>query len=225
MNRRIRILAGRTSELWWDGLLKLLEVRHDIEVVAVCNNAPETIRCASELRPDIVLLDEEIQEGDCGEVAQNINVLDQKTEIIVVIKPYKNINLASMFKARAKAYIDKDITFEELITTTHYVAKGGVAVISRIVAQTLLEHLESFGQTTDRVRPEYEVGLSNREMEILGLLAKKVMTNKEIAEVLFITENTVKAHLSSILEKMKVRNRKQAIDLARKAGIVSKDSS
>jgi DNA-binding NarL/FixJ family response regulator len=220
---KIRILFGRTKELWWDGLLKLFHDIPDIEVVAVCSSSSEVIRRANELRPDLVLLDEEISESDYGENAWNISDLHEETKIIVVIKPYKNVELATHFKARAKAYIDKDISLEELVTTVRTVARGGMVVISRTVSQEILKHLESAGNLVPRVRPEYNINLSKRELEVLNLLAKRQMSNKEIAHALFITENTAKAHLASILEKMKVPTRQQAAALAKDSGLIDAD--
>ena len=131
--------------------------------------------------------------------------------------------ISSFFKARAKAYINKDITYPTLESCIHHVAKGGVFVISPQVAQSILEQVASFESSVSN-QLEYDVGLSKREKEVLTLLAQKGTSNREIAEALHITENTVKAHLSSILEKMHVHNRQQAAILAREHGIIS-DSS
>lgn len=215
MGDDIRIILGRVSELWWDGVIGLLEPLDDIKVVGVSDQAKEVIDLAGKLNPNLILLDEEISGSESIEVIQNIGLLQQNNKTIVVIKPYKNVQLASIFKAAANSYIDKDLTFEDLLTTIRYVAKGGVAVISRIMAKALLDNLSSIGQKKENIRLEYDVGLSRREMEVLSLLSEKAMTNKEIAKELFISENTVKAHLSSIMEKMKVRNRVQAAALAR----------
>jgi two-component system NarL family response regulator len=217
---RVKVILASNRELWWEGLSLLIEKRAEaIQVLAMCYDAIETINKANQLKPDVLLLDEEIEGGDCGELAQRINELNPEIKIIIVIKPYKNISLSTSFKARAKAYIDKDITYEELESCIHYVAKGGVVVISPLVAQKLLEQVAYYGNTMS-TRVEYDVGLSKREKEVLTLLAQKGTSNKGIAEALHITENTVKAHLSSILEKMQVRNRQQAAIIARERGII-----
>jgi len=216
----VKIILASNNELWWEGLLLLIEKRSaDIEVLTICYDAIETINRANLLKPDVLLLDEEIEGGDCGELAQRINELNPEIKIIIIIKPYKNTSLSTSFKARAKAYIDKDITYPELESCIHYVAKGGVVVISPLVAQKLLEQVAYYGNTIS-TRVEYDVGLSKREKEVLTILAQKGTSNKGIAEALHITENTVKAHLSSILEKMQVRNRQQAAILARERGII-----
>jgi DNA-binding NarL/FixJ family response regulator len=134
------------------------------------------------------------------------------------------VSLSTSFKARAKAYIDKDITYAEIESCIRQVAKGGVVVISRVVAQKMLDHVANH-EGSMRARVEYDVGLSKREKEVLALLTNRGVTNKEIAGALHITENTVKAHLSSILEKMQVRNRQQAAILARETGIISETAS
>ena len=217
---KVKIILASNHELWWEGLALLIKDRSkDIEVLTICYDAVETINRANQLKPDIILLDEEIEGGDCGEVAQRISDLHPEIKIIIIIKPYKNVSISTSFKARAKAYIDKDITYAELESCIHHVAKGGVVVISPQVAQRLLEQVAYFeGSVSSRV--EYDVGLSKREKEVLTLLAQRGTSNKGIAEALHITENTVKAHLSSILEKMQVRNRQQAAILARERGLV-----
>ena len=217
---RVKVILASNRELWWEGLSLLIEKRAaDIQVLSICYDAIETINQANQLKPDVVLLDEEIEGGDCGELAQHINELNPDIKIIIVIKPYKNISLSTSFKARAKAYIDKDISYSELESCIYYVAKGGVVVISPLVAQKLLEQVAYYGNVAT-TRVEYDVGLSKREKEVLTMLAQKGTSNKGIAGALHITENTVKAHLSSILEKMQVRNRQQAAIIARERGII-----
>ncbi len=200
--------------------LLIKERAPDIEVVTICYDGVSTINKARQLLPHVILLDEEIEGGDCGEVAEGINELNSEIKIIIIIKPYKDISLSTSFKARAKAYMDKDITYAEIESCIRQVAKGGVVVISRVVAQKMLDHVANH-EGSMRTRVEYDVGLSKREKEVLALLTKRGITNKEIAVALHITENTVKAHLSSILEKMQVRNRQQAAILARETGIIS----
>jgi DNA-binding NarL/FixJ family response regulator len=217
---KINVILASNHELWWEGLALLIKERaKDIGVLTICGNAVDTIKKARQLQPDVILLDEEIEGSNCGEVAERINELHPEIKIIIVIKPYKDVSLATSFKARAKAYIDKDVTYSELESCIRQVVKGGVVVISRLVAQKLLDQVASY-KSSMHARAEYDVGLSKREKEVLTLLTNKGTTNKEIAEALCITENTVKAHLSSILEKMQVRNRQQAAILAREKGII-----
>ena len=217
---KLRIILASNHEVWWEGLALLIKKKMpDFEVVDICYHAMEIINKADRFKPEILLLDEEIEGGDCAEVVQRINKLNPEISTIIVVKPYKNINLSSSFKVRAKGYIDKEITFSELESSIRHVAKGGFVILSSSAAAQLFEQASINGHFPSRLL-EYEVSLSKREKEVLSLLAKKGTTNKEIAEILHITENTVKAHLSSILEKMQVRNRQQAAIIARERGIV-----
>jgi DNA-binding NarL/FixJ family response regulator len=217
---KVKVILASNHELWWEGLLLLMKQSEEFEPLGICYNALETIEMANKLQPDVILMDEELEGGDCGEVAMRINELHPEIKIVIIIKPYKDISLATSFKARAKAYIDKDISYAELGSCIRHVVKGGIVIMSPLVAQKLLEQVAYYGNTMSR-RVEYDIGLSRREKEVLNLLAKKGTTNRQIAESLQITESTVKAHLSSILEKMQVRNRQQAAILAREHGIIS----
>jgi DNA-binding NarL/FixJ family response regulator len=213
--KKIRVILASNYELWWEGLSLLLEKEEDMESVALCYDAASVIEKSSELKPDIVLLDEEISGCDCGALVEKINELQPNIKVIVVIKPYKNVVLSSSLKAGAKGYIDKDITFKELSNSIRQVAKGGLVIISPRVAQEFIEHISSYERYKVNMQMDIETGLSKREKEVLALLAMKSITNREIAEKLYITESTVKAHLSNILEKMKVRNRQEAALIAR----------
>jgi DNA-binding NarL/FixJ family response regulator len=217
---KIKLLMGSNHELWWDGLFCLLGKVQDFQVFPICYNIEDTINQARQIKPNIILLDEEIEGRDCSELALGIYDINPEIKIIIITKPYKNINLSSSFKARAKAYIDKDITFSELESCIRQVNKGGVVIISPMVAHKLLEQIANLTElkNNDVIN---NLGLSKREMDVLTILTRKPATNKEIAEALYITENTVKAHMSTILEKMQVRSRQEAAKYAREKGILS----
>ncbi len=213
--KKIRLILASNYELWWEGLSLLLEKEEDMEPVALCYDAETVIQKANELKPDVILLDEEISGCDCGLLVQNITASQPQIKVIVVIKPYKNVVLSSSLKAKAKGYIDKDITFKELSNSIRQVAKGGLVIISPRVAQEFIEHISSYERYKADIQMDVETGLSKREKEVLALLAMKSITNRQIAEKLYITESTVKAHLSNILGKMKVRTRQEAALIAR----------
>jgi DNA-binding NarL/FixJ family response regulator len=213
--KKIRVFLASNYELWWEGLSLLLEKEEDMETLALCYDASTVMQKANELKPDIILLDEEIAGCDCGVLVQNITELQPQIKVIVVIKPYKNAVLSSSLKAKAKGYIDKDITFKELSNSIRQVAKGGLVIISPRVAQEFIEHISSYERYKANIQMDIETGLSKREKEVLALLAMRSITNREIAEKLYITESTVKAHLSNILEKMKVHTRQEAALIAR----------
>jgi two-component system response regulator DegU len=223
--KKIKIILAGNHEIWWDGLSELLGKTRDMEVISNSYDAVDAINKTNLLSPDILLIDDDIEGGDCSEVVNNIGKLNPQIGIVIVIKPYKNMSLSSSVKSRAKAYIDKDITLAELESCIRHVAKGEGIVISPTGAEQLLRQIAFFGNTVNtKAGHGSDVGLSKREKEVLSLLAKQGTTNKEIAQSLHITENTVKAHLSSILEKMQVDNRQQAVIQAREKGMVAEDN-
>ncbi len=206
--------------MWWDGLARLLGEMDQFQIACICRTGLDVIQEASALKPDIILLDEEMSGGDCVEVSQNMNKISPETNIVIITKPYKDIDVNSIFKTRAKAYIDKDISLVELVRAIENVVRGDMVVISPLVASKMLQYLDQSAEQKSIGRLEFDINLSNRETEILSLLANKGTTNKEIAELLCISENTVKTHLASIIRKMNVSNRQQAAAKAREIGIV-----
>lgn len=214
--QKIRLVLASNHELWWEGLTLLLAEEEDLESVALCYDAAAVLHQVKENPPDVVLLDEEIAGCDCGALVQEIADIAPAVKVILAIKPFKNVTLATCQQARVKGYVDKDITYTDLTDSIRQVAKGGLVIFSPRVAEEFIEHVSTCAQYKVNVRMDTASNLSNREREVLTLLATESMTNREIAEKLFITESTVKGHLSNILGKMKVRNRHEAALIARK---------
>ena len=223
---KMRIIIADNGEIFREGLAKLLENRPDIEVLATCSTGKETIQKAIELRPDIILLDKYISQGSFTEVSQHIRRELPKTHIIIT-QPYKDADPLSPFEVNASGYIDKDIPVEMLLRPVFEQILLGEAFLSHSIAARVLKEFSA--QKKDSVigqeEPVLKTDLTERELEVLALVAQKGMTNKEIANTLSITEGTVKGHLSRILEKLHVRNRQQAALLAREKGIVQKTVS
>jgi len=167
-----------------------------------------------ELNPDIILLDEGIME-----IAQSIREQLPKTHIIFITTPRQESDISQILKAEANAYIDKDITIEALTSVISRVYMGHAHVSPRIARKLLKETIYPH-EVMKWERHEGDIGLSKREIEVLTLVAKGE-SNKEIASKLYISENTVKRHLSSIMGKMHVHNRLQAATLAKEKGILS----
>lgn len=223
--RKVRILIARNAELWWDGLVKLLPDLEQFQLVGVCSTGLDTISKVAEIKPDIILLDEEILDCDCIEAAQRTSKLSPATRVIIIMKPYKPIDIGSIFKTKARGYIDKDITLDGLIGAIDNVMRGETVVISVMppyAAEKMLYDLKQDEETIKSARPEFDKNLSKREIEILALIALKGISNREIGAELFISENTVKSHLANIMWKMNVNNRQQAATLAREKGLLKK---
>jgi DNA-binding NarL/FixJ family response regulator len=212
---KISLILGSNHELWWEGLTYLLAGSEDLELAGVCYDRSVIVSRTRELKPEVVLLDEEITNGDSGSLVSSIIAEQPTIKVMIVIPPYKHTPLSGSLKAGAKGFIDKNITFRDLANSIRQVVKGGLVIVSPQVVHEFIEQVNPHDQQEGCSRVDIASRLSRREREILTLLSIRSITNREIAQKLFITESTVKAHLSSILEKMNVRNREEAAMLAR----------
>jgi DNA-binding NarL/FixJ family response regulator len=219
---KIKIILVGNHEVWWDGVLLLMHNSKVFEPSSVCYTLEDTMNKIKNVHPDIILLEENIEDGDCGKVTRRILEAHPELKIIVISGPNKDTGLLSSIQAGAKAFIDKMLTYPELEGCINYIAHGGEAVISPMTAKKLLNLIAS-GINPVIIPEGNDLGLSKREKQVLTLLAGKSMTNKEIANSLNITENTVKVHLSGILKKLPARNRQQAAALARKNHLIHED--
>jgi len=222
---KIKVLLADSQAIFREGLAKLLADSPDIEVLSTCSSGFETIQKAMELKPDVILLDMELTNCEYDEAAQHIKEVLPETRFIILAQPHKDLDIPSILRVEAMAYITKKVTLERLIEIIDTVYNKGDLCLAPQIAAKLLETFTLWGKSIEEGQLRYDLGLSKREMEVLNLLAQKGMTNREIASTLYITESTVKTHLSNILAKMHVHNRRQAAVMAREKGIVSKADS
>lgn len=220
--RKMKVLLADKREIFREGLANILGGKPDFEVVATCSSGLECIQKATALEPDVVILDTEISECDCIEAIQCINGLLPAVRILILTHSEKERDLFSTLKAGATAYISKDACVKDLIETISRVHLGEV-VITPPMAAKLINEFALWEESKEVEQQKCDTNLTEREAEVLSLVAKGA-TNKEIGSALFIAVNTVKVHLSRILEKLQVRNRQQAAVLAIEKGIVSKVS-
>jgi len=220
---KIRLLLADESEIFREGLAKLLEHEPSIEVVCTCRTGLEAVESANKYQPDIILIDIGLSEcsgidtglSECSstEAIQRIHERLPKTAIIVLTCSKLNDDFVSAIKAGARAYISKDIiSLENLVKTVILVAEGEVIVSFPMTARLLLE-FNSLGERKDVAKLGYITPLSERERSVLALVAQG-LTNREVAATLFISEHTVKVHLRNIMEKFHVHTRQQAVALA-----------
>lgn len=201
-------------ELFREGLAKVLSGRPGIEVVGTCNSASRAIEKTKELQPDIVLMDTELEEGYV-EAIQGISGAFPNTAILILTHSEESDDLLSAMRAGARGYISKNQTINDLVTAISVVAGGGV-IISPEMATKMLGEFTALTGHAARGLLNNGVNLSAREQQVLRL-ASAGATNKEIASQLFISENTVKSHLRSIMEKLHVRSRVQAAILVKRS--------
>ena len=181
------------------------------EVVADVADGTSAISIALNKQPDIILMDISMASGDGISACRAIMDADARQRIVMLTMHVETELIRKSFKAGAIGYLTKDATFDEVLKALQMACDGDV-IISPEFAHALLDE-------TDDMRAHQESILSEREMEVLQLLADGQST-PEIAGSMFISQKTVKNHLASIYEKIDARDRTHAVIRAVKMGII-----
>ncbi|MCX8062774.1 MAG: response regulator transcription factor [Anaerolineales bacterium] len=214
---KIKIMLVDDQALFREGLKTLLNSRPEFEVVGEASNGEEAIRLAHLLRPQVILMDLRMPILDGVQATRRIRGLHPDCNIIVLTTFDDDEDVFEGLRAGAIGYLLKDVSSEKLFEAIRSAAKGEYFLLPSITAKVVAEF-----SRLPRIasRPgEAEKILSPRETEVLRLVATGI-SNKEIAERLFISEGTVKNHLSNILSKLNVKDRLQAVIRGRELGIL-----
>jgi DNA-binding NarL/FixJ family response regulator len=214
----MKLLLADRRPLFREALRCLLVNKAHIEVVDTCGTGAETIDKTIQLRPDVVIVDTELKGDEYVEVTRRIHELVPDTKILVLSHSEQYKDLLTAIGAGAVGYLSKDITFDNLVNAITLVAEGGV-IMSPPLAIRIIEEFSSLGRAQKTKLTADEIKLSHREREVLALVANGT-TNKQVANKLFITENTVKAHLRNVMEKLHVHTRLQVALIAKEKGLV-----
>ncbi|MGR6837108.1 response regulator [Syntrophomonas erecta] len=212
MSDKIRVIIADDHALVREGLRKLLELDENIEVITEVGDGQGAINVARKERPDVILMDVNMP-GTDGIIATRVIKRELPSTKIIALTIYEDEEVVAMVKAGVSAYVLKDVAGSELIETIHKVMDGEVVIHPR-VANRLVRELTRADKKQDMVR------LTRREKDVLILLVKG-HTNKEMADIMFISEKTVKNHLTSIFRKLGVKDRTQAAVYALKNNLVS----
>ena len=205
----IRVLVVDDHALFRRGLQMVLEQEPDIEVVAEASDGAEAVVQASEQTPDIVLMDVRMPRRGGIDACTAIHEAVPSAKIIMLTISDEEADLYDAIKAGAMGYLLKEISIEEVAAAIRAV-HGGQSLISPSMASKLLTEFASMIKKTDDRQQVPTPRLTDREMEVLKLVAKG-MNNRDIAKVLFISENTVKNHIRNILEKLQLHSRMEAV--------------
>jgi DNA-binding NarL/FixJ family response regulator len=210
----IRVLIADDHVLVREGLRKLLELDPGIEVITEVGDGQGAINIARKAKPDIVLMDVKMP-GTDGITATRIIKKERPITKVIALTIYEDEEVVEMVRAGVSAYVLKDIAGSELTNTIHRVMQGEMVIHPR-VANRLVRELNRSDSRKNEIR------LTKREKNVLDLLVKG-NSNKDMAESMFISEKTVKNHLTSIFRKLGVKDRTQAAVYALKNNIVVDD--
>jgi DNA-binding NarL/FixJ family response regulator len=220
-DQRTKILLVDDHALFRVGMRQILEREADIDIVGEAEDARDAFTLAVELSPDIVLLDLSLPAPGGIETTQRIKREVPSAGIIALAVAEDEDQLFDAIKAGAAAFVLKDVSPEDLVTIIRRVRAGEYLINDKVfarptVASRVLKEFRELAVYGQEATPIF-APLSPREVEILDNIAKG-MTNKQVAYALTISEQTVKNHMSSILRKLSVNDRTQAVVYAMKQG-------
>jgi len=218
---RTRILIVDDHVLFRVGIAQILSGADDLEVVAEAVDSASAIEAAIEVSPNIVLMDLSLPHPGGIETTARIKRELPSTAVIVLAAQEDEDALFEAIKAGAAAFIVKDVSAEDLISVIRRVAGGEYLINDKVfsqpaVASRVLKEFRELAIYGQEAAPIF-APLSPREVQILDNIAQG-MTNKQVAYTLTISEQTVKNHMSSILRKLSVNDRTQAVVYAMRQG-------
>jgi DNA-binding NarL/FixJ family response regulator len=213
----IRVLLCDDQALVRSGFQMILEAQPDIEVVGEAEDGREGIDLANRLLPDVILMDVRMPNLDGVEATRRLVAQQTSARIIILTTFDLDEYVYAAIRAGASAFLLKDVRPAQLVDAIRVVAAGD-ALLAPSVTRRLLEQFAESLPGDDAPPPALE-SLTDREIEVLKLVATG-LANAEIAERLFLGETTVKSHVSSVLRKLGLRDRVQAVVLAYESGLV-----
>ncbi len=208
----IKVVIADDHALLRDGLRKILSVEKDILVVGDAANSDEIVKVVDKMKPDIVLLDLKMPKGDVVQSLLEIAVRSPATRVMILTAFSEEENVLNAAKGGARGYVPKGVPSATLVQAIRSVHEGGVWIDKEIPAWETFEEIAQAQSPAPLATPQIDDGMSaltRRELEILKLVAEG-LTNEEIGKKIFISEKTVKTHLTNIFDKLKVNNRFKA---------------
>ncbi len=216
----IRVLIVDDQALVRSGFRMILEGREEIEVAGEAENGARAVELAQELEPEIVLMDVRMPVMDGVEATRRLLESCSAARVIILTTYDLDEYVFEALRAGASGFLLKDVQPAQLVDAIRVVASGD-ALLAPSVTRRLLDRFASDlgGSGPERrLAPELD-SLTPRELEILSLVARG-LSNDEIAEQLVVSKATVKTHVSSVLRKLRLRDRVQAVVAAYDAGLV-----
>ena len=210
----IRVLVVDDQTMVRAGFRLLLADEPDIEVVAEASNGREAVAQAARFRPDVVLMDIRMPEMDGLEATRRILAADTDTRVLILTTFDLDNYVFEALRAGASGFVLKDEPPEQLLAAVRTV-EAGEALLSPTVTRRVIQRFTTLGQLAP---PAAVSDLTPRELEVFRLISRG-LSNAEIGRELFISDTTVKTHVTRLLQKLDLRDRAQAIVLAYQTGL------
>ena len=216
----IRVLVADDQSMVRAGFRMLLAGEEDIDVVAEASNGLEAVDKAARFHPAVILMDIRMPELDGLQATRRIMAADNGARILILTTFDLDEYVFEALKAGASGFVLKDDSPEQLIAAIRTVADGE-ALLSPAITKRVIE---KFVRIAPPAPPEELDELSEREREVFRLLARG-LSNGEIGEQLYISDATVKTHVTHILQKLDLRDRVQAVVLAHETGVFDAETA
>ncbi len=212
---KIKVVIADDHQLVREGLKTVLENEKDIEVVGSASTGKEVLEYSSKLNPDVVILDLRMPEMDGVEACQRLSIENPDIKIIILTCFDADDDIFSALNAGANSYLLKDIAPIDLINAIRSVTRGQSSLHPNVAKKVIRPR-----RTQKAINDDYPIEpLTDREKEVLEFMAKGYK-NKEIAEKLWVAENTVKTHVRHILQKLNKSDRASVVLYAIRRGII-----
>lgn len=226
-NRVITVVVADDHKLFREGLKRILNMEQDLQVIGECADGRQVIEFCQQHKPDVVLLDINMPVENGVTATEKLREMCPDVKVIILSIHDDESYVFETLRKGASGYLLKDMEAESLIDAIRTVAAGHAYIHPKVTGK-LIHQLRRMANTDGAAVAQAEkkqprninVPLTKREIEVLRLMAEG-KSNKMIGEHLFISEKTVKNHVSSILQKMEVEDRTQAVIVSIKNGWVT----
>ena len=219
----IRVLLVDDQELVRTGFRMILDAEPDIDIVGEAGDGAAAIAASTELHPDVVLMDIRMPGVDGIEATRQIcrNHRDNDPRVLILTTFDIDDYVYEALRAGASGFLLKDTPADDLVDGVRIVAAGDALLAPSVTRRLIAEFTTR--PTTDKGPSPALDELTERELEVLAQLARG-LSNAELAEALFVSETTIKTHVSHILTKLELRDRVQAVVVAYESGLVQPGS-
>ncbi|MEL0627578.1 response regulator transcription factor [Salinibacterium amurskyense] len=204
----IRVVVADDHPIVRSGIVGLLSSADDIEVIGEASDGTEAVALATQLSPDVVLMDLRMPGLGGAEATAQLVAARPDVRVLILTTYESDENILTAIEAGASGYLLKAAPQEEILAGLRSVARGEVALAPSIAALLV-----------NRMREPAKVSLSDRETQVLALVAAG-NSNRKIAAALFVSEATVKTHLIHVFEKLDVKDRTRAVTKAMELGLL-----